>query len=385
MAQNNGPGLSGPSVTNGAGSREERVGETIKRERERRQISIDVVAKTLKLNARYIEALEANEYDQLPGDTYVRVYLRSLSHFLSLDSEEIFRRFFEERGLTGADTLRKDSSTKINLKAQEEKKNNTPIVAIFSVIALLAVFSFLVNRQGCRASPAVKTPRAAVAADARQTDTVHSLTKPAAATQTFSRDTKKVEFKPAEKRAGDTVIKPAAGAALITKEISVPDVKPSAAADTAGKKVTSSGVSIKKDTVKPAGRTNDTLQTNRKVPESPDKTESAPVRTKTDTGSMVLRMTVVGDSCWGRVISDGGKDWKNLLLNGKGVSFTARDSFNVHIGAGDAVAFTLNGKPLEFPKKKGVMTFKVDRSVDLSSAVTVWTLEKWNSVFEKRQ
>ena len=109
MAQNNDGGLSGPSVPEVNGPRDTRVGDILKQEREKRRISVDAVARTLKLNAKYIEALEANRYDQLPGDTYIRVYLRSLSRFLSLDSEEIFQRFFQERGLTGADTLRKDS------------------------------------------------------------------------------------------------------------------------------------------------------------------------------------------------------------------------------------------------------------------------------------
>ena len=385
MTQNNGPGALTPSGPDGTGWGEERVGEIIKHERERRQISIDTVAKTLKLNARYIEALEATKYDQLPGDTYLRVYLRSLSRYYSLDSEEIFRRLFKERGLTGADTLRKDSSTKINLKAQEEKRNNTPVVAIFSVIAMLAVFSFLVNRQGCRSSPAVKNPRPAVAAVARQTDTTLSRPNAAVATQTPAADTvrtaKGVEIKPAEKCVVDTMVKPPIVTVKPKTDTQVSDFKKTAAADTAGK----TAVSVKKDTVKPTGWTNDTPQTNRKVPESPVKIEPAPVRIQTDTGPMVLRMTVTGDSCWGRVICDGEKDWKSVLLNGKGASFTARDSFNVHIGAGDAVVFTLNGKPLDLPKKKGVMTFKVDLKGDLSGAVTSWTLEKWNSVFEKRQ
>lgn len=389
--QNNGPDALSPSVPDGAVSGEERAGEIIKRERERRQISIDAVAKALKLNARYIEAIESNKYDQLPGDTYLRVYLRSLSRFFSLDSDEIFRRFFKERGLTGADTLRKDSSTKINLKAQEEKKSNTSIVAIFSVLALLAVFSFFVNLQGRHPSPAAKINRAVADTIALQKDTALSLPKPVAAAQAFAPDTvrtaKRVEIKLTEKHVADTVVRPAAGTVKSTIAIPVPDVKKRAPADTAGKAksssadtakkaIASSAASVKKDTVKPAGRTSDTPVANRKVSDSVVKT-----RTQTDTGSMTLKMTVVGDSCWGRVISDGVKDWKNVLHNGKGASFAARDSFYVHVASGDAVAFTFNGKPLEFTKKKGVVAFKVDPS----GAVTFLTLEKWNSIVEKRQ
>jgi hypothetical protein len=102
-----------------------------------------------------------------------------------------------------------------------------------------------------------------------------------------------------------------------------------------------------------------------------------PAMVQTAVNPMTLRMTVTGDSCWGRVFSDGGKEWKNTVFSGKGVIFTAQDSFNVHVGVGGAVSFTLNGKSLQLPDKKGVMTFKIDRS----GAVTLWPLEKWNSVF----
>ncbi len=56
----------------------ELVGETLRRERQSRGISIESIAKSLRLNPLFIEALEANQYDLLPGDAYIRVYLRSI-------------------------------------------------------------------------------------------------------------------------------------------------------------------------------------------------------------------------------------------------------------------------------------------------------------------
>jgi cytoskeleton protein RodZ len=124
-----------------------RIGEMLRREREKRQISIETIAAKLRLNAKYIEALEEDRYDRLPGDTYIRVYLRSLAQYLSLDSEDIFRRFFDERGLSGADTLRKDSTTKINLPALESRKKNSPVVAVvILLIIVLAGLGFLARK-----------------------------------------------------------------------------------------------------------------------------------------------------------------------------------------------------------------------------------------------
>ncbi|MBN2187812.1 MAG: helix-turn-helix domain-containing protein [Chitinispirillaceae bacterium] len=378
MAQNDG---TGPSVPAGEGSRGERVGEIIRRERERRQISIEAAAKTLRLNARYIEALEANDYDRLPGDTYVRVYLRSLSRFLSLDSDEIFRRFFEERGLTGADTLRKDSRTKINLAAQEEKKRDLPLVAVFSVIFLLAVFSLLVNRHGCRPSPAHKNGAAAVDTASKGQ---HGADKTTAEAQ--PPDSQKKNRREG-KAPADTALseRPRTG---VPSQVQSPEdtlakaktaeIGPAAktVADTVTNQAQAPVVTDPGDTNQQTAATGDPQRADRDIADPVQVTMRVPV----DTGKMSLKLTVAGDSCWVRVISDGAKDWRNTLSKGDSMSFTARDSFNVHAGIGEAISLTLNGTPLELPKRKGVVTFKVDRS----GTLMLWTLRKWNSVFESR-
>lgn len=393
MTDYNGIGSSNPSVPGAAGPHKERVGEILRRERERRQLSIEAVAKKLRLNAKYIESLESNRYNQLPGDTYIRVYLRSLSSFLSLNAEEIFRRFFEERGVTGVDTLRKDSSTKINIAAQEEKKPNTALFVTVAVIALLVIFSVIVNRQGCHSSHAAKHVKTAV--DTSSQGAVAAVPKdtgmkgrPAAETMAVAAatDSQKDEsnmVRKEEKPGTETVpakqlgniVKPPQPSIKQTKDTvtkSEVSAKPfSRGADTTQKVVQHPVKSIK-DTVKQVKTPADTQH---RYTTAKGLTPAATVQSAVN--PMVLRMTVTGDSCWGRVFSDGGKEWKNTVFSGKGVTFTAQDSFNIHIGISGAVSFMLNGKPLPLPGKKGVMTFKIDRS----GTVTLWPLEKWNSVF----
>ncbi len=403
----------------------ERIGEILKRERERRQVSIEDVARKLRLNAKYIEALEANKYEQLPGDTYIRVYLRSLSSFFSLNADEILGQFFEERGLTGVDTLRKDSSTKINLAAQEEKKNNTTLIVTLLAIALLAIFSFTVNRQGCHSSRAEKRPRAAVSSAGQQTleavlkDT--NKTEKTAAVETQAKpaairavDSQKADIKPVrrEEKPIIAIAPPKAPADTLHSQakpkLSISDTLQKTKKAETRKDETKTAASRARDTVKPAQATvkaavkpvKDTVQKSKPSAVLPAKDTSKPVKAavkpvkdtvkktvvttptaQTGGNVLVLRMNVVGDSCWGRVFSDGAKGWRNVVLKGRGVTFTAQDSFNVHVGISEAVTFTLNGKPLQLPPDmKGVMTFKVDRS----GAVTLWPLEKWKSVFEGR-
>ncbi len=86
--------------TNAQDASKDRVGDIIRKERITRRITVETIAKDLKLNVKYIKSLEASEYEALPADPYIRVYFRSLAKYLSLDSEEILKKFYEERGMS---------------------------------------------------------------------------------------------------------------------------------------------------------------------------------------------------------------------------------------------------------------------------------------------
>ena len=59
-------------------------GALLRRAREGRKLSIEDVAQSLRLSPRIISALEEEAFDQLPGPTYVRGYLRSYAQFLDV-------------------------------------------------------------------------------------------------------------------------------------------------------------------------------------------------------------------------------------------------------------------------------------------------------------
>ncbi len=126
----------------------ERVGDIIRKERISRRITVETIAKDLKLNVKYIKSLEASEYEALPADPYIRVYFRSLAKYLSLDSEEILKKFYAERGI-GDEQLKTDATNKITISIKEKPKKSNPTLAITIVLIIaLAIFSFLANKKG---------------------------------------------------------------------------------------------------------------------------------------------------------------------------------------------------------------------------------------------
>ena len=64
------------------------LGEYLRRERELRHISLDEVVESTKISRRYLEAIEDGRYDRLPGEAFVRGFIRSYVKYIGLDPQE---------------------------------------------------------------------------------------------------------------------------------------------------------------------------------------------------------------------------------------------------------------------------------------------------------
>ncbi len=69
------------------------LGEFLKETRRDRGISIDEIARETNISKRYLEALEANQFDTFPGDTYVTGFLSTYAEALELDKENILSMY----------------------------------------------------------------------------------------------------------------------------------------------------------------------------------------------------------------------------------------------------------------------------------------------------
>ncbi len=61
----------------------------MRRERELRQISLRAVSEATKINLRYLEALENNEFEHLPGGAFNRGYIRAVARHIGIDESEM--------------------------------------------------------------------------------------------------------------------------------------------------------------------------------------------------------------------------------------------------------------------------------------------------------
>jgi cytoskeleton protein RodZ len=74
------------------------IGSTLREARIRARVDISEVEAATKIRAKYLRALENEEWDLLPGPVYIRSFLRTYGDYLGLDSRMLtdqFRQRFE--------------------------------------------------------------------------------------------------------------------------------------------------------------------------------------------------------------------------------------------------------------------------------------------------
>jgi cytoskeleton protein RodZ len=82
------------------------IGATLREARNRRKVDLSEVEAATRIRARYLRAIESEDWDVLPGDVYVRSFIRTYASYLGLDGERLaddYRRSVASAP-TGADT-----------------------------------------------------------------------------------------------------------------------------------------------------------------------------------------------------------------------------------------------------------------------------------------
>jgi cytoskeletal protein RodZ len=73
-------------------------GERLKREREMREVSQREITSATRIGQRFLEALENEEWDKLPGGVFNRGFVRAIARYLGLDEEDLLSEYDLARG-----------------------------------------------------------------------------------------------------------------------------------------------------------------------------------------------------------------------------------------------------------------------------------------------
>ena len=69
------------------------IGNYLKSGREARNIKLSEVARSTKISKWYLDCLEKDEFDKIPGGPYIKGYIASYASFVGLEEDEILKRY----------------------------------------------------------------------------------------------------------------------------------------------------------------------------------------------------------------------------------------------------------------------------------------------------
>jgi cytoskeletal protein RodZ len=72
------------------------IGQELRSARTERGIELSEAERVTKIRTKFLEAMEENRWEDLPGPPYTRGFLSSYAHFVGLDEEEILDRYKRE-------------------------------------------------------------------------------------------------------------------------------------------------------------------------------------------------------------------------------------------------------------------------------------------------
>lgn len=113
------------------------VGEILKNSRIAKKLTINQVELKTKIRAKFIEAIESDDYSQLPSLSYAKGFVKNYSEFLGLDSEKILAFFRRQNEEPPKSAILPKSAQEINHNWWELTPGR---FIAFLVVVLIAVF-----------------------------------------------------------------------------------------------------------------------------------------------------------------------------------------------------------------------------------------------------
>lgn len=141
------------------------VGATLREVRTRRKVDLASVESATKIRARYLRAIENEEWDVLPGDAYARAFVRTYANHLGLDGSRLAEEYRRGRGAPRpAERLPRVEPTPRRVAPRRSLPRVPPRVAAVAVSALLVVALIVIGLAGGGSSggPAVTGHRVAI-------------------------------------------------------------------------------------------------------------------------------------------------------------------------------------------------------------------------------
>jgi cytoskeleton protein RodZ len=139
------------------------LGEVLREARRRKGVTLAQAEKVTRIQAKYLKALEDEDYESLPGHVYAKGYLRNYAQYLSLDPDKVMQLY--PSYFSGASNLQPDEpilppATK-PLPARARRVPSFAVILAFVILAGVVfawVYSALLGPSNIVPTPTIPVP-----------------------------------------------------------------------------------------------------------------------------------------------------------------------------------------------------------------------------------
>jgi transcriptional regulator with XRE-family HTH domain len=136
------------------------LGQDLKRERELRGVSLKEISSSTKISLRFLEALEEDRLDILPGKFFIKAILRTYAKFIGLEEDYVLNKYYEAS--LELEQSQESKQTKRKTRPVVTKNIKKLIYSLALIIILMLFLFFLYNLFFLKkqTSPPTEIPRA---------------------------------------------------------------------------------------------------------------------------------------------------------------------------------------------------------------------------------
>ena len=142
------------------------IGNSLREARMRRQIDFPQAEAAIKIRGKYLRALEDEQFELLPAETYVKGFLRTYAEYLGLDGQ-LYVDEYNSRFVTGEDYYEARRSHPRRSTARPQRRSrrtetNIVLIALAAIAILTVIVISAWTSSGGDNPRGATTPRAAV-------------------------------------------------------------------------------------------------------------------------------------------------------------------------------------------------------------------------------
>lgn len=122
----------------------ESVGKYLRQQREAKAMSIEEVARATRVPMSSVERLESDQFDELPGEVFVRGFMKSYARAVGLQADDVLARYTSSRRVAWVTPLPISSPT----RPARSKRYGVAIAFVLLLILFTLALSIVLKPRG---------------------------------------------------------------------------------------------------------------------------------------------------------------------------------------------------------------------------------------------